>query len=917
MANRGTEEAYPLVQRSASRDSFVGLGPSSRISSVSDLSSPASPLPGLYDPHVRRSGSQDFVSPQHSNNNLYSRAGVQDTPAQDGIDISHVKISSPVDPLTEQQQHFNAAAGRFPDAPRTGPPPSPSAGSNPNRYSWQSPSQYASLSPVDNPAGGSRGIVGRLRSIRTSGRRRLSWHQPIPEEGDEMDVGLIRSSSGYGVGRTAYSTIDDINEDEPSLGVDISSFTGPMSPHDEATVLQYRRLESEGHLTGGLGLGLKPEERITSTDLFASVATSPIEVSRRSSRRDGALGRTATLKDLGQREANRRGKIIEVVVEAPAQHVDLSSFGGASTSNEEFEPNSQGLQRTVPLATIETYYPQANWKPLSMRWPYLTALTAISITLAAVQEYLYQTSNSKLQLIPKQGLYTFLTPEDITTWDYFSFKYLPTILAVVYGILWQFTDFEVKRLEAYYQLSKDGGALAAESINVDYVTLINFLRPFRAFRYKHWAVAVSSIATLFAVSLVPTLQAASVVLEPNYAQRLANPHGPKFVIIDNIWSRFLTTALGLISVMGCILLWQLTRRRSGLVADVKGIAGIAAMATKSHVLMDFKDLDTVPPKAIYDKLKNHRYTLRNSSLAPDKRVPVSRADKDKYDQHHFDDNPHPLMLRPIATVPFIVGMLIFLGLLPVVLWTSANIITQKAPWLLTALAVIIKICFQTLEQDVRLMEPFYRLSCRHAPPQILTLDYTGMAFGEMPIRAAINGDYLVALVGFGSVLAEVLTVCVTSFAGVTGADFLPGGPPPEDPTAHASPDSGEETVNSFWVSFGLSVTIMFYLIIVASVTLKLRRHPFLPRQPSTIASVLAFIHQSKMLYDFVGKDEDNEIMVQRLAEAGKTYGLGWFTGRDGHTHCGVDQEELRGGYKHKQGEDVRRATNPWHGTWEP
>jgi len=132
------------------------------------------------------------------------------------------------------------------------------------------------------------------------------------------------------------------------------------------------------------------------------------------------------------------------------------------------------------------------------------------------------------------------------------------------------------------------------------------------------------------------------------------------------------------------------------------------------------------------------------------------------------------MMRLIAGIPVITGMIMFAGFLPIVLFVpAASIITDKASFLLTALAVAIKIAYQTIEQDLRMMEPFYRLSCRHASPKVLTLDYTGMAFGYMPFAALANGDFLLALTGFGSVFAEVLTVCVTSFAGVSGVDFLP------------------------------------------------------------------------------------------------------------------------------------------------
>jgi uncharacterized Tic20 family protein len=73
-----------------------------------------------------------------------------------------------------------------------------------------------------------------------------------------------------------------------------------------------------------------------------------------------------------------------------------------------------------------------------------------------------------------------------------------------------------------------------------------------------------------AVSLVPTLQAASVDLTPDRDVRLADPQGLKKVVINPVFSRLLTSVLVIIAFFGCILIWQLERRRSGLVADVKG-----------------------------------------------------------------------------------------------------------------------------------------------------------------------------------------------------------------------------------------------------------------------------------------------------------------------------------------------------------
>lgn len=413
-------------------------------------------------------------------------------------------------------------------------------------------------------------------------------------------------------------------------------------------------------------------------------------------------------------------------------------------------------------------------------------------------------------------------------------------------------------------------------------------------------------------------RSASVVLSPGRQQRLDYPEDMKYVHIDPLWSRLLTVVLLTTALLGCILLVQL-RRPSGLTGDVKGIAGVAAMANKSHIIMDFRNLDIATPDEVHATLRNNRYVLKHSSLSSEK-YETSSYKPDRGGISRSWPNPHPLMLRLHIGVLFIIGIFLFTCLLPIVLFTSAaTVVTDRASWLLTGIAVTIKLVWGTLETDVRMMEPFYILSKRNAPPEVLTLDYTGMAFGWLPIQALLNGHILMFLVGFGSVLAELLTVCVTSFNGVTGTDFVVRDTTTTSPTnrtglgslhitvqmgnsTHDSGnarDAGEETFLSFWVSFGLSLGILTYLCVVAVVVYARRRHLFLPRQPNTIASVLAYIHQSKMLWDFVNADQlDNDEISDKVAHFKKTYGLGWFYGRDEIMHCGVDEEPLRSSYTH-------------------
>lgn len=816
--------------------------------------------------------------------------------------------------------------------------------------------------------------MGRRLSSILSSRRRASLLSNQPYTTIQEDEPYDESNESLGMvplvqnaapmsrepasKNKSYARIDE-HEDEDDVGaggvgVDLTSLSGPSNSHDIAFLEKMKEQEANGKLSGGLGVGFGPSTRLRESELVsganASGNNTPISptastLARSLSRRWSTaspmssplspsggsglpFGRRQSVRALAQSEANRRGEIVEVIVEEDDEN-DLSSngktrnidgvLGNGHTSHVDLSVMS-GLEGPDPLAgshlstaerrrsgfprsETQTFYPQPNWRPFSMRWPYLTMMIFLSVGLGVAQEFIYRMS-------VKKALVEFHSPTDIDGALYFAIKFLPTIIAVTFGILWQVTDFEVKRLEAFYQLSKEGGAAADDSINVDYVTNIAFVRPFSALYFKHYAVAVSSILSLLAVSLVPTLSAASIVLTPDRDERLNTPQGPKTIIISAVWSRILTAVFFVIAALGMVLFWLLHRRRSGLLSDVRGIAGLASMAVVSHIMTDFKDTDLSSHEEIHKQLAERRYMLRNSSLAPDDDNPVSLAERERFKDFssHISQNPHPLMLRARGCVPYICGIALFTIAIPIVLFTKANVITDKASWVLTAIAVLIKLGWGGLETSVRVMEPYYILWKRHAPAKTLTLDYTAMPFVLVAGQALWNRHWLVFFVGFATILTELLTVLVTSLATVEGHNFI--GENLHGTQDGSGAESGEETALTFWLSLGLTILILLYMSIVATVVFVRRRRPFLPRQPNTIASVLAYIHQSKMLWDFVGTSKmNNKQMLAKLEATGHKYGLGWFEGRDGKSHCGVDQEELLSNYK--PGYVYSRSNKPW------
>lgn len=751
--------------------------------------------------------------------------------------------------------------------------------------------------PPSLKTGGTQRLLTRLTSLRTARSSKQSQYGVLEDQDDadiprgqlwgveEVEESVPYDLTGYSGGPIAMksmkSTADATDAEQAMLQAGFAA--------------EYDRLESQGK-PGVLGGGMQ------------SVIEAPFvhhPGPEHQTRHRRGPSNVDAAREEAQKAAEKRGEIL-AVAEVPL--MDISNLGGA-----EYETRSV---MNAPVGDSEApaktsyYFPpdpdMPSWRPMSMHWLYISLLIFIALALAALQEFLCQISIKRAK--EGGGLLAFKQPQELSVTEYFTWKYAPVLVFVVYGILWQISDFEVKRLEPFYQLSKKTGATSAESLNMDYLTFMSWLVPLKALRYRQYAVIYSSLATLVAGSLVPVLQSASINMYPPKNDRKEDTM--KFVRIEPNWSRPVTACLVFVGLCGIILLFQL-RRKSGLLSDPKGIAGIAAMATRSHILNDFHGLDTAPQHIIHKNLRHRRYILHKSSLWQGEYI---RNSTERIREHGTDSRP--LMLTLKAGIPYISFIILFAIAIPIFMFVDgANTVTEKVPFLLTAIATIIKLLWGTIDCDVRMLEPFYILSRRHAPPRTLTLDYTGTMPGWLPIKALMNRHYLVSVVGIGAIMTEVLTVCVSSFS-VDGKKFFPG-------RGHDNSDqpndryNSDETFKSFWVSFALVVGILLFLMTIATLVYLRRSHKFMPRQIGTIASVLGFIHQSKMLVSFVDTEKlDSRQMTDYLESLPKTYALGWFSGRDGEDHCGIDEEPVLAPYKYGVDWTKTRLLGSHIGTWE-
>lgn len=67
----------------------------------------------------------------------------------------------------------------------------------------------------------------------------------------------------------------------------------------------------------------------------------------------------------------------------------------------------------------------------------------------------------------------------------FAYNYLPTILAVSYSMMWAWIDLDAKRLEPYFQMSKDEGAPASQSFLLRYPLDLVIFPPIKAIRQRY------------------------------------------------------------------------------------------------------------------------------------------------------------------------------------------------------------------------------------------------------------------------------------------------------------------------------------------------------------------------------------------------------------------------------------------------
>jgi hypothetical protein len=148
---------------------------------------------------------------------------------------------------------------------------------------------------------------------------------------------------------------------------------------------------------------------------------------------------------------------------------------------EDFVPLKERLSDVRSYQMKRRSHKASRWRPLTIRPCFLFGTGLLLVLMLATIEYLRYTSSRDGGLSFADSLETL--PKALK----FMSSIGMTIVAVAFSMLWNWIDLDVKRMEPFFQLAKEEGATAKDSLLLTYPVEFLPLVPLTAFRkrYEH------------------------------------------------------------------------------------------------------------------------------------------------------------------------------------------------------------------------------------------------------------------------------------------------------------------------------------------------------------------------------------------------------------------------------------------------
>ena len=518
---------------------------------------------------------------------------------------------------------------------------------------------------------------------------------------------------------------------------------------------------------------------------------------------------------------------------------------------------------------------------------------------------------------------------------YWTFNYLPLLVAVLFSRLWKVLDLTVKRNYKYAHLSAANGAAARNSLLLSYHVFWVPLSLLQGIIYRRWTIAVSSAGYVMATILIPVVQNYVFVWQLYGNGTLPEQEGTYLwmtAMVDPYWAPILMALLAATALCVLVLIVLLQRHETGLRTDLGGLIGAAEMVQDGNATnLEFAErADEVDFSELYSNIGHKRYRLehaqpqRAGNNTTNKHQKMLRLVQSSRDNKHWlnflrkyppiyrclerhitaykesmhttmdharaihkwvQNHPHFFVFNPLVFLLYLVVLLLLttFGLYLINRMNKNsdeqywNYVIPLPPSVYIITGVLVQSIQDVIEDAVRVLAPYDMLRRGFQPPDVLFQDYTsaGVPVYEI-LRAWKDGQHLLGWTILASYAVSVYTIFFGSLqqssSSYGATSFF------DDQTA----------------AVASTILIGFVLLVNTVVGWRYCRQPWLRRPPDTLGAVLPMVlYSDKLREDIkeISQFATRKQKLERLVELDRRYAYGCFTDNNGTSRIGVERHE--------------------------
>ena len=202
----------------------------------------------------------------------------------------------------------------------------------------------------------------------------------------------------------------------------------------------------------------------------------------------------------------------------------------------------------------------------------------------------------------------------ITPHDYYIGAFVPIVLAVIFSIPWHILAAAIREMESFYQLQRLDGALAENSLCLNYRSSISAVATFNATRRGHFVVWWSGLVSIIILFLSPLASETVFIGFVGGGRCTATSSRDACIPLLSVFpaaARAVQGILAFVAVITFFLAIAIARRKSGVFANPLSIAGLATLFQDQDVVEDFRRIVVYSPNSndIKAALRGQRYRI--------------------------------------------------------------------------------------------------------------------------------------------------------------------------------------------------------------------------------------------------------------------------------------------------------------------